>query len=107
MQLWLGCLAQRHHIRALAEALEGPLLDLARALGGHTELAAGLAERLRLLIAGAEAHLDHVPLLLGELRDRTQECLRAQLLTNLLVDGGRLDRQQVTEGGIPLVAYRL
>src|SRR5690348_15139661 len=50
-------LAQRHQLGALGEALEGALLDLTGPLGRDAELAAGLRERLGLLVAGAEAHL--------------------------------------------------
>src|SRR3954447_25919611 len=100
-------LAQRHNVGALAEALQRPLLDLPRALRRHAELAPGLAERLRLLVTGAEAHLDDVALLLRELGDRAEERLRAQLLADLLVNRGRLDRQQVAERRIAVVAHRL
>src|SRR3954452_11614594 len=100
-------LAQRHDVGALAEALQRPLLDLPRALSRHAELAPGLAERLRLLIARAEAHLDDVALLLRELGDCAQKRLRAQLLADLLVDWGRLDREQVAERRVTVVADRL
>ena len=73
----------------------------------HTELAPGLRQRLGLAIAGAEAHLDHVPLGLGELGDRGQQRLGLERLVNLFVHGRRLDRQQVAEGGVAIVAHRL
>src|SRR5215210_6103721 len=100
-------LAQRHQLRALGEALEGALLDLAGPLRGDTELAAGLRERLRLLVAGTEAHLDHVALRSGQLLDGRQQRLRAEGLVDLLVDRRRLERQQVAERGVAIVADRL
>src|SRR5215204_3383673 len=100
-------LAQRHQLRALGEALEGALLDLAGALGGDAELAAGLAERLRLLVAGTEAHLDDVPLGGGKLLDRGEQRLRPEGLVDLLVDRRGLEREQVAERGVPVVADRL
>src|SRR5687767_14376316 len=47
-------LAERHHVCPLRQALQRPLLDLTCALGRDAELASGLAERLGLLVAGAE-----------------------------------------------------
>src|SRR5690242_13615238 len=92
---WLGGLAQSHELRALGEALERTLLDLPGALGGDAQLAAGLAQRLRLLVAGAEAHLDDVALGRGELLDGRQQRLRADGLVDLLVDRGCLEGEQV------------
>src|SRR5215212_10973093 len=97
-------LAQSHELRPLREPLEGALLDLAGTLGRHAELAPGLAERLRLLVAGAEAHLDHVALRSGELLDRGEERLRADGLVDLLVDRRRLEGEQVAERGVAVVA---
>src|SRR4051794_5311487 len=103
----LGGLAERDQLRSLREALQGALLDLTRPLGAHTELAAGLRQGLRLEVAGAEAHLDHVTLGLGELGDGGQERLGLQRLVDFLVHGRRLDRQQVAEGGVAVVAHGL
>src|SRR5215210_2846508 len=108
--VWLGALrglAQRHELRALGEALEGALLDLTGPLGRDAELATGLAERLGLLVAGAEAHLDDIALRSGELLDRGQQRLGAEGLVNLLVDRRGLEREQVAERGVPVVADRL
>src|SRR5215210_7989851 len=100
-------LAQRHQLRALGEALEGALLDLTGPLGRDAELAPGLAERLGLLVAGAEAQLDDVALGLGELRDGGEQRLAADRLVDLLLDTGRLEGQQVAERRVALVADRL
>src|ERR687895_1691534 len=100
-------LAQSDQLGALAELAQGALLQLAGALGRDAQLLAGLRQRLRLLVAGAEAHLDDVPLRLRELGDGGQERLALELLLDLLVDRRRLDRQQVAERGVPVVAYRL
>src|SRR5215210_6815209 len=108
--VWLGALrglAQRHELRALGEALEGALLDLTGPLGRDAELATGLAERLGLLVAGAEAHLDDVALRSGELLDRGQQRLGAEGLVDLLVDRRGLQREQIAERGVPVVADRL
>src|SRR5215210_4168613 len=108
--VWLGALrglAESHELGPLREALEGALLDLPGPLGRDAELAAGLRERLRLLVAGAEAHLDHVALRSGELLDRAEQRLRAEGLVDLLVDRRGLEREQVAERGVPVVADRL
>ena len=86
---------------------ERTLLDLARPLGGDTELAAGLGERLGLLVTGAEAHLDHVALLIRQARDRVQQRLRAQLLVDLLVNRGGLERDEVAQRRVAVLADRL
>src|SRR4051794_23921104 len=103
----LGGLAQGDQVRTLRQAAQGALLDLARTLGRDAELAAGLRERLGLRVAGAEAHLDDVALLLRELRDGVQQRLRADRLVDLLVDRRGLDGQQVAEGRVALVAHGL
>src|SRR5262249_33551740 len=103
----LSRFAQSDELRALREALQSALLDLAGALGRNAELATGLRQRLRLTVAGAETHLDHVTLRLRELGDGGEQRLGLQRLVDLLVHGRRLDRQQVAEGGVAVVANRL
>src|SRR5829696_992716 len=100
----LGGLAERDELRALAELAQRALLQLAGALGRDAQLLAGLRQRLGLVVAGAEAHLDDVALGLRELGDRGQERLGLELLLDLLVDRRRLDGEQVTERGVAVVA---
>ena len=107
MVLGLRRFAQSDQLRPLRQALQCALLDLAGPLGRHAELAAGLRQGLRLPVAGAEAHLDDVALSVGQFGDRVQQRLGLQRLVDLLVHGGRLDRQQVAEGGVAVVAHRL
>src|SRR4051794_1751275 len=103
----LGRLSEGDQLGALREPPERTLLDLARPLGGDTELAAGLGERLRLLVTGAEAHLDHVALLIRQARDRVEQRLRAQLLVDLLVDRGGLERDEVAQRRVAILTDRL
>src|SRR3954452_15782918 len=97
MSCWLGGLVQSRQLATLGETRERLLLDLANALRGDAEPAAGLAQRRGLLAAEPEAQLDHVALPLGQARDGHLHGGGAGVLDDLVLHSGLLSGDQVAE----------
>src|SRR5918911_1684851 len=103
----LGRFAQALELARARQPRERLRLDLAHALGGQAEPAAGLAQRGRVVAVDAVAQPDHLLLLVGELRDRAPERLLAQRDLDLLLGLRAVAREQVSEAGLLLAADRL
>jgi hypothetical protein len=97
-----GYLGERRDLAELGEPLERLVLDPANALRGEPELPAGLAQRRRLGPAQAEAQVDHLALLVGQLFERRAHGLVAQPDLDLLVRLDLIAGEQVAELGVAL-----
>src|SRR5215207_7216853 len=90
------------------ELLERVVLDLADPLARHVERAADLLQRERARAGQAEAHLDHLPLALGQRVERAADVLLAEVLRRGLERRRRgLVLDEVAQLRLLLVADRL
>src|SRR6185503_7647367 len=99
--------AQALRLVVAAQLLLGLALDLADALARQAERLADLLQRARLLAVEAEAHPDHLALLLVELRHHVLDLLLEAGLDQLQLDGrDRVLLQGVAELEAAVLAER-
>src|SRR5215213_4153130 len=105
--MWSAALrsfAQRIQLAGAGQRGQRLLLELAHPLGREAEAATGLAQRSRGLAVDAEAKLDHIALALRQLRDGPLDRLHARRLGDLFGRLRAIVGQQVTEGGLAVLA---